>query len=826
MLRRILSFLLCIVMVTSISAYAVEDNSQSSDVEDDGLIIVDEFENFDKMKSHSVGIKPVELDEEKYFGDTTGLQMGGASNGTEILYEAPFEIGSYTLYLCGDIAEYSPDFKFYISKDGNEFVEDKNAEHREYDGGRIYTNPEVLNEYRFIKIVYCRSRAPLNLYLLKMEIREEWDVQFDNLRIARTEPSSYDYSSLPSLKEAYKDYFPIGAACEYEDIELMPDLLTTQFNSIVSEGQTQFNGLEQSEGEFTFKWADRIYNWACANGITENRLHALFYYLNTPDWMEKAPGGGEVTEELLMKRYERHIKTVVSHFKGKVKYYDVCNELFVDGSYRNMFEWKVFGGDQDKFEDFVANCFKWAHEADPDARLVFLDGSMHLKDRRDQIWRGIIPRIIEKGVPKENLVLGDQGHYGINVLVNEEDDNGTGNSIEAMLKDVRDLGMTIAITELDLGVSGVMYASDLGDEKLNLSRDEKNELAAKKFASIFDLYREYADVIEIVTFWGVTDAHHWISKSKGSASNGVLFDYNFEPYPSYWRILDFEKKLPRWTTDDIVELGDSNGYVVREIQAAYGTPVIDGEMDSVWETTELAELDRVKSGSADGANGNIRCLWDEEHLYVYAEIEDDIIITNDNLETWDQDNVEIYIGEKNSRQTSYLVGDSQMRVCPDGKCIVGKTGGEMQPNFFDAKVKRTATGYNVEFVYNMNFKTNKAEDVIGFDFLLTDTVDDAGNKRCSRIFCDTIESTYFNASAWGMMRLVENYTKDEDAKEDGISRNIEIDDKSFSVGITEQSGIEFVSLKELMEMLGGSIKYNDSNGVITALYDGIEWTLN
>ena len=694
-LLRIVSGILCgVILMSFVPVFAAEPTL----AETEPAVFIDEFDNLDMMYSYTDGIKGADFVDNLQGGNNTGISMAELSAGEAIIYEVPFDIGSYTLYLQGDVAEYSPDFKIYFSKDGKEFTEDKYAEHRSYDGGRLFTNPEADEGVKYLKIEYCRSKAPKNLYLKMLIIREERFVAVGDSRIKRTEPSNYDYSKLPSLKEAYKDYFPLGAATEWFDITTYPELMSTQFSAIVSEGQTHFEGMQPREGNYSFEWGERIFDWGLERGM-QVRLHSLMYYKGTPDWVFKHPSG-QVSEELFLKRYERHVKNVVSHFKGKVKYYDVVNELVDAGVIRPyMEEFKVFGNDRDKFLDFIANLFKWAHEADPDARLVFLDYEMWYGDRREVIWRDIIPKILEKGVPREALVLGEQGHFAINTPVFEEDDDFGGNSIEAMLKEARQMGFNMAITELDIGLSSAVYASDLKGEQLSMTRDEREELAAKKWASIFDLFREYADMIEVVTFWNVTDNTNWRSQTTGG--NSLLFDYNFEPYPAFYRVFDFEKKMPRWTKDDIVEIKYSNGWTDRQIQAVYGTPIIDGKLDSIWEKTEIASINRQTNGEKGyGATGDVRCMWDDKNIYVFMDVTDDIL-NSDSEFSYFKDCVEVFIGENNLKGGGYGEGDRQLRIAIDDTIGGWGHGGWDRNTGFKAAVQKTDKGCSGRYKSNL-----------------------------------------------------------------------------------------------------------------------------
>jgi endo-1,4-beta-xylanase len=790
---------------------------EGTDAPSEYKIITDDLDDFSKMKSYSKGLQITDIDPKEYAKDESALSVISASEGSEIVYEAPFVIGSFTVYLYGT-ASNGAKMSFYYSQDGKNYTKDKYIEHRQNGKGRIYTDPEVLKDNKFLKIVFDTGTLDSKQYISKIEIREEPYVNFTGTRIKNTEKSEFDYSSLPSLKEAYKDYFEIGAAAEYFDIQNYPELLKTQFNTIVSENQSRFQGLQGQEGVFSFQWADLIFDFGLENDMSV-RLHSLFYYINTPQWVFVQPGGGAVTEEVLRKRYERHIKTVVGHYKGKIKYYDVVNELISGGVYRPyMNEFKTFGLDNDKFEDFIADCFKWAHEADPNARLVFLDNELANKEKRDIIWRGIIPRIIEKGVPKECLILGEQGHWGYNTPIYVEHDEE--NSIEAMLIDAKELGFPVAITELDLGLSAAAVAADLKSETTTLDRAAREELQAKKYATIFDLLREYSDIIEFVTFWSVTDNTSWRSQTTGG--NALLFDYNNEPYPAFFRLFDFEKKEPRWSMDDVVKTVDPNGWTEREIQAVYGTPKIDGKLDEMWNNTEVAEIDRQTVGTkGDGATGTVRCMWDKDNFYAYAEVKDDILNAENNTDYF-KDNVEIYISETNHRG-EFGLGENQLRYSIDG-VKSGKHGGASAEDCFDAAMIKTADGYNIEFAFPMTSVKNAEGNVVGFDAQITDHVDASGERRSIRMFCDNSGNTHFSSEKFGTAKLVYAYVPKDDETSDGGQTggdklSFEADGKKGMINIIKsEDGVTVTPLKAFMEFIGGSVRYDADNNSVSASY--------
>lgn len=60
------------------------------------------------------------------------------------------------------------------------------------------------------------------------------------------------------------------------------------------------------------------------------------------------------------------------------------------------------------------------------------------------------------------------------------------------------------------------------------------------------------------------------------------------------------------------------------ITAAYGTPIIDGEMDSVWLSSEVQEVLKVDKGvipSDTATTGTIRVMWDEDYLYFFITVD-------------------------------------------------------------------------------------------------------------------------------------------------------------------------------------------------------------
>ncbi|MDO8368513.1 MAG: sugar-binding protein [Saprospiraceae bacterium] len=90
----------------------------------------------------------------------------------------------------------------------------------------------------------------------------------------------------------------------------------------------------------------------------------------------------------------------------------------------------------------------------------------------------------------------------------------------------------------------------------------------------------------------------------------------------------------------------------QQFTANYGTPLLDGRADDiVWQEAQWLPLDQVWIGAPvtpDDFSGRYKILWDENNLYVLAEITDDTLIDihpDGLLNYWDDDCLEIFVDE-------------------------------------------------------------------------------------------------------------------------------------------------------------------------------------
>ena len=101
---------------------------------------------------------------------------------------------------------------------------------------------------------------------------------------------------------------------------------------------------------------------------------------------------------------------------------------------------------------------------------------------------------------------------------------------------------------------------------------------------------------------------------------------------------------------------------VKAASASYGTPAIDGEMDSKWANAPVYTTDvMVEQHNNAVAKAQLRAMWDEQNLYVYAVVLDSNL-SDANANAWEQDSMEIFVDQNNGKTDSYQGDDGQYRI--------------------------------------------------------------------------------------------------------------------------------------------------------------------
>ena len=329
-----------------------------------------------------------------------------------------------------------------------------------------------------------------------------------------------------SLAEAYKDYFDIGVALNPQTLKIGEEWIKKEFNCITCENEMKPVSVQPALGEYLFKDADIITDYAALNKL-KVRGHTLLWHNQTGEWMFKDDNNKDlVCKNILYSRMKDHIDKVLKHYSGKVFCWDVVNEAISDES--NEFlrtkspYYEIVGN-----EEFIINAFKYAYESDPEVLLFYNDYNTETPEKRDKIIR-LIKSLKDKDVPIHGIGL--QGHYNIFLDLNE---------LKKSIELFSSLDLLIHITELDVSI----YKHEEQEIRFDTPAEAGSRIdkQIELYDKMFTLLREYKSEVKNVTFWGLNDKVSWLNyfPVQNRRNFPLLFDDESKPKDAYNRIINF-----------------------------------------------------------------------------------------------------------------------------------------------------------------------------------------------------------------------------------------------------------------------------------------------
>lgn len=320
----------------------------------------------------------------------------------------------------------------------------------------------------------------------------------------------YEADKFESLSGQYKKYFNVGVALDANKIGRYKIILEQHFNSVTSENNMKFAVIHSERERFDWQEADKLVEYANDNG-KYMRGHTLIWHEQLPEWVLNS-NGRIITRESALSVMEKHISEIVSRYKGKVNCWDVVNEVVDDeNDFLRKTKWLTAIG-----EDYISKAFHYAREADSNVELFLNEYNGNIKEKQDKIYM-LVERLKREDVPINGV--GIQGHYSIFYPTLDE--------IRAEIERYAKLGLQIHITELDISL--FEYTDKRTD--FNVAPLDRVKRQEEKYNKIFEIYRQYSDVITNVTLWGVADDCTWLDDFpvKGRKDWPLLFDVQLKP---------------------------------------------------------------------------------------------------------------------------------------------------------------------------------------------------------------------------------------------------------------------------------------------------------
>ena len=301
----------------------------------------------------------------------------------------------------------------------------------------------------------------------------------------------------------------IGATLEAAEINdaSYSATLSEHFNALTPENAMKMYTTEPAPDQWNFGPADAVVNFAEAHNM-EVRGHTLAWAQDTytPAWVKTIPDANQLRSVL----YD-HIATMMQRYSDRVHRWDVVNEpLQTLGTTESTSVFWTLGS------DWIADAFNFAHSVDPNAELWLNEFGSDWVPGKHEALLEIARQLVAAGVPIHGI--GIQTHRVPGLDIDEI-------QLRSQLQDFVDLGLEVAITELDIPVSPTDPTA---------FTYQANEYAA--------IVRSCLAIVGCneVTTWGVTDASTWLDTSSPwpTPTRPLLFDNTFQPKPAFHAVFD------------------------------------------------------------------------------------------------------------------------------------------------------------------------------------------------------------------------------------------------------------------------------------------------
>jgi endo-1,4-beta-xylanase len=267
--------------------------------------------------------------------------------------------------------------------------------------------------------------------------------------------------------------------------------------------------------------------------------HTFVWHSQIPSSVFADDAGNALGRDALLARMHEHIDTLAGRYRGKVWAWDVVNEAIDEDRGWRRSRWHEIIGD-----DYMERAFRFAHAADPKARLLYNDYNMHNPGKREFLVK-VLRGYLDRGVPISGV--GMQSHVGLAYPDLEE--------WERSIATYTDMGLKVHVTELDVDVlpqaaaaqadvaNRADYAAQLDPWRQGLP-DEMQQKLADRYEALFRILLRYERSVERVTFWGLHDGISWKNDFpvRGRTNSPLLFDRSMQPKPAYDRVMGLAGK--------------------------------------------------------------------------------------------------------------------------------------------------------------------------------------------------------------------------------------------------------------------------------------------
>ncbi|AXI88231.1 endo-1,4-beta-xylanase [Streptomyces griseoincarnatus] len=304
------------------------------------------------------------------------------------------------------------------------------------------------------------------------------------------------------LEQDYPDPFTYDR--EYRKV------LGREFSSVSPENQMKWDYIHPERDRYDFGQADAIVEFARKNRQVV-RGHTLLWHSQNPAWLEE----GDFTKAELRGILREHITKVVGRYKGKIQQWDVANEIFDDqGNLRTQENIWI----RELGPEIVADAFRWAHKADPKAKLFFNDFNVESVNAKSDAYYALVKDLLKQRVPVHGFSV--QGHLSTRY--------GFPGDLADNLHRFDALGLETAVTELDVRM-------DVPEGSLPTPAQEKQQ--AEYYQRVLEACLD-VEGCNSFTIWGFTDKYSWVPVFFEGEGFATVMTEDFDRKPAYYALRD------------------------------------------------------------------------------------------------------------------------------------------------------------------------------------------------------------------------------------------------------------------------------------------------
>jgi endo-1,4-beta-xylanase len=277
-----------------------------------------------------------------------------------------------------------------------------------------------------------------------------------------------------------------------------------EFNIVTPENVMKWDTVEPQQGVTDFSQGDALVRFARASHQLV-RGHTLVWHSQLPAWLTS----GTFTPAELRDILRRHIFEEAGHFRGRVYAWDVVNEaLNEDGTLRQTIWLNALG------PGYIADAFRWAHQADPHAKLYYNDYNLESIGPKSDAALALVQQLKAAHVPIDGV--GFQGHLSIEFPYPD--------TFGSNLKRFAAAGVDVAITEADVRMVLPATPDKLATQATYFANMMRGCVAVRRCVSF--------------TLWGFTDKYSWVPGFFAGEGAATPLDESFQPKPAYFALRD------------------------------------------------------------------------------------------------------------------------------------------------------------------------------------------------------------------------------------------------------------------------------------------------